>query len=462
MKQEVGLSGIAGFCALLLSGCVAVGPDYVAPDVVAPDAWHEVVRGEIESGSPDLQRWWTVFNDPVLDQLIERASLHNLTLKEAVAQIERSRALRGVSKSGYLPQVDAFGSSTATGHSEGMHQVHHQAGVAMGWELDLWGRIGRSLEAADAQLLATIEDYHDVMVVLYGEVAANYITLRTLQERIALADTNLKAQTETQVLTRNRFEAGLAPALDVAQAELNRARTAATIPPLRQQWMVAVNRLSVLTGALPYALEKELAEAKPIPAAHQAVVVDLPAELLRKRPDIRRAERLLAAQTALIGAQKAALYPTLTLPGTLSLSAINSEDISSPLNYAFGPSLRWNLFSGGRIRNLVKAEEAATQAALHRYEQTVLLALEEVEASMSGYVSEKERIVSLASAAKSAQESVNLVSELYKSGLTDFQNVLNMERALLEQQDAFATSRGQVSLYLVQLYRAMGGGWAVQ
>ena len=264
-------------------------------------------------------------------------------------------------------------------------------------------------------------------------------------------------------LTRNRYESGLAPLLDVSQARLNRARTESSIPILRQQLTVAINRLSVLAGKMPYALEQRLSQSAPIPSSDASVTTGLPSELLRQRPDIRRAERELAAQHALIGATKAELYPTLTLPGSLVLESSSGSDLFDGGNtaYSFGPQLRWNLFSGGGIRNSVRAEEASTKAALHNYEQTVLLALEEVEDAMAAYANEKDRIQSLESAATAAGKSVELVSELYRSGLTDFQNVLNMEQALLIQQDALAQSRGLVSAYMVAVYRSLGGGWKI-
>ena len=211
---------------------------------------------------------------------------------------------------------------------------------------------------------------------------------------------------------------------------------------------------------MPYALQQELEQSKPIPSASGDLVVGVPTELLRQRPDVRRAERELASQNALIGATKADLYPTLTLPGTLAVQSTGG-DLFRGANtlYSFGPQLRWNIFNGKRIRSQVKAEEAGTKAALHSYEQTLLLALEEVEDSMSAYAYEKERIKLLEIAAASAQKSVDLVTELYKSGLTDFQNVLNMEQALLTQQDQLANSHGLVSGYLVGVYKALGGGW---
>ena len=399
------------------------------------------------------------------DGLITKASTNNLDLKTAAARIEQAAALRGVSASQYWPDIVAGASASrvktirAQDDYEG---ASYQAGLTMAWELDLWGRVRRSVESSDASLQASVENYRDIMVVLYADIAKNYINVRTLQERIAFAENNLKAQLETMELTQNRFDAGLVPTLDVSQSRLNSSRTESQIPPLKQLLVEAINRLSVLTGDMPYALLQELQEQQSIPAATGAQIArGLPAELLRQRPDIRRAERELAAQNALIGATKAELYPTLALPGSLTLESIDGDLFGSGNTaYGFGPQLRWNIFNGKRIRSQVAAEEAGTQAALYIYEQTVLLALEEVEGSMAAYANEQDRVQSLETAEKAAQESVDLVTELYKSGLTDFQNVLNMEQALLVQQDALATSRGLISLDLVGIYKSLGGGWA--
>ena len=455
------------FVVFILNGCMSVGPDYEQPEIELPDAWHRAVKDDLSTGSPDLQTWWTVFGDPTLNSLITRASTNNLNVQVATARIEQAAALRGVSASQYFPDIVAGGAAGAVQTTSAQTPAGasrqgelYQAGLTMAWELDLWGRIRRSVESSDASLQATVENYRDILVLLYADIAARYINVRTLQERIAFAENNLIAQKETMELTQNRFDAGLVPALDVSQAELNRSRTESVIPPLRQSLVEAINRLSVLTGNMPYALEQELEKTQPIPTAAGNVVAGLPAELLRQRPDIRRAERDLAAQNAQIGATQAELYPTLALPGSLTLQSGNGDLFNSAnVAYSFGPQLRWNIFSGRRIRSQVDAERAATKAALLTYEQTILLALEEVEGAMAAYANEKDRIQSLETAEVSARKSVELVSELYRSGLTDFQNVLNMEQSLLTQQDLLASSRGLISVNLVAIYKALGGGW---
>ncbi len=461
MKKHLVSFLLVGSGIVLLNGCISVGPDYEVPETPMPDAWHEAVLDEVESGDPNLQTWWTVFGDDTLNGLITKASTNNLTLKTAAARIEQSAALRGVSASQYWPDIVAGGAASAvkTAPPQDYEGGLYQAGLSMAWELDLWGRVRRSVESADATLQASVENYRDILVVLYADIARNYIDVRTLQTRIYFAENNLQAQLKTMKLTEDRFASGLVPALDVSQSKLNRFRTESAIPPLKQALIEAINRLSVLTGDMPYALLQELEAPDPtIPACTGTqIATGLPADLLRQRPDIRRAERELASQNALIGATQADLYPTLTLPGTLAVQSLGSG--GGDVTYGFGPQLRWNIFNGKRIRSQVAAEEAGTKAALYVYEQTVLLALEEVEDSMAAYANETDRVQMLETAADAAEKSVELVTELYKSGLTDFQNVLNMEQALLVQQDELASSRGLISLDLVGIYKSLGGGW---
>lgn len=460
-------------CLLILtmSGCIAVGPDYEKTEPEMPDAWHSAVKSELEADRPELQTWWMLFNDPTLDRLINQAATNNLTLKAAIARIEQAAALRGVSASQYFPDLSANGGVTAyqntsasTPAGTDRNGEMYQAGLAMAWELDLWGRIRRSVESAEASLQADTENYRDLLVVLNANIATAYINIRTLQQRIQLAEGNLERQHETLQLTQNRFNSGLSPALDVSQAELNLSRTSSFIPPLKQQLTETINRLCVLVGEMPHALEDELSQPQPIPQATPSIVAGIPTDLLRQRPDIRRAERELAAQHAKIGATKANLFPTLTLPGTLTLQSTSAGDLFDGTSglYSFGPQLRWNLFNGRRIRNQVDAEVAGTKMARLNYEQTVLLALEEVEDAMAAYANEQDRIQSLEAASAAAEKSTELVSELYRSGLTDFQNMLTMEQAQLTQQDELAVNKGLLGVYLAQIYKSLGGGWNME
>ncbi len=458
----------AALLALAATGC-KVGPDYQRPELRMPDAWQQAAASDLQGDTAPLTQWWSLFNDPLLDALIARAATNNLNLKIAVARIAEARALRGVAKSGLAPQVDGTASAQAMRFSEQTTPFapggdpetgFYSVGATASWELDVWGRVRRAIESADASLMATVEDYRDILVLLYAEVAIAYVDVRTLQERIRYAEKNAEAQDETLGLTRNLNSAGLVGDLDVSQARLNLARTRSVIPTYKALLVQSVNRLSVLLGLMPGLLEAELMRPGRIPTPPDSITAGLPADLLRNRPDIRRAERSLAAQTAMIGVATADLYPQFGLPGTLALEALDIGNLDgSSLAYSFGPTLRWTLFSGGRIRNTIRAEEARTEQALLGYEQTVLLALEDTENAFVALAQERDRQQIVGEARNAAQTSVSLVKDLYTSGLTHFQNVLDMERSLAVEEDNLATSRGNVAANAISVYRALGGGW---
>jgi NodT family efflux transporter outer membrane factor (OMF) lipoprotein len=445
-----------------------VGPDYQEPEIVTPDAWHqELVRG-LSAGQTSLDTWWTVLGDPVLVGLIERAGQGNLTLREAFEAVAEAHARRGIAVGEWFPSVDAGALYERGKISEeiglpvsGDPRNFYSTGLATTWEVDLFGRLRRSVESADAELAASVEDYRDVRVVLYAEVAANYIDIRTLQQRILSAEQNVAAQKDTLELVRVRNRVGLVGELDLRQAELNVSRTASFIPTLREALAAAVNRTAVLMGEYPSQLHAELREPAPIPLPEAEVAAGLPADLLRQRPDLRAAERQLAAQSARIGVATADLYPRLALLGSFSFDATSTANwfTSAAQAWSIGPQLRWNLFDGGRIRSNVRAQEAVTRQVLARYEQTVLLAVEEVENSLAGYAEERARAEELGRGVRAAEQTVELVQVLYRTGLVDFLNVLDAERSLFEAQDQLLESEGRVSKNLVRVYRALGGGW---
>ena len=452
---------------LLFSGCV-VGPDYVRPDVSMPDQWHEDL---ISQDGSSLSKWWTAFDDPLLNDLIERAGLGNLDARQAFERISEARAILGIAKGERYPDIDGTGAYDRSRISEGLSEEIfpprkrtdnlYQLGFDSLWEIDIWGRISRLIESAERDFEASVEDYRDVMVSLYAETAAAYVEVRALQERIRLAQGNVLIQSQTLKLTQDRFDAEIAPQLDIHQAELNLATTKAAIPALKTVLVESMNRLGVLLGEFPTSLHEDLAKDGVIPKARFDISVGLPADLLRRRPDIRRAERQLAAQTARVGVATALLYPQFTLTGSFSFQAIDSESLfnAGSIGYSFGPGFRWNLFDGGRVRSRIQVEESLTEQALIEYEQTILIALEEVEDSIVAYVEETDRSGELAKSVEAAQKSVAQVKTLYRLGLTDFENVLVMQRSLFEQEDELANSLGRVSTNLIRLYKALGGGW---
>jgi len=463
--------GVACVGLLLLSAGCVVGPDYEPPEPRLPESWQEYGTNWFVPGPAQLQQWWYALEDPLLVALVERASLGNLDLKVAAARVQEARAAQQVVGAQYAPNLNAGGTVMATRSSEsttpllppgvGREDGYFALGLDAAWEADLWGRIRRSVESAEAGWEATIEDYHDLSVILYAEIALTYIDVRTIQEQLELVLRNIDLQRETLELARARFNAELVPELDVQQAELNLATTESTLPLLQESLALAVNRLGVLLGEFPGQLVSELQNPSPIPAPAETVAVGLPANLLRQRPDVRRAERVLAAQTARIGIAQSELYPRLILVGNLSLEALDAGSLfnAGSTTYGFGPQLRWNLFTGGRIRASIRIEEARTEQALLAYEQTVLLALEETENAMVSLARRRDRDGTLVRAVAAAEKSAELVLALYRSGLTDFQNVLNTQRLLTEQHNELAANQGIRAKNLVRLYKALGGGW---
>jgi NodT family efflux transporter outer membrane factor (OMF) lipoprotein len=452
----------------LVSGCVTVGPDYEQPETVTPDQWHLAISSEMKADEPDIMRWWESFGDPQLTDYIERARKGNPGLQAAVARIREARAIRAVAAGERVPDVNGQGAAQRTRTSEDFFPPTgdrtdniYDYGVSAQWEADVWGRVRRLVESADANLQASLESYRDVLVLLYAQVALAYTEVRTSQERINYIKSNIQTQRDALGLVQDRNRAGLASDLEVRQAELNLYRTEAFLPTLQARLTAAINQLGVLLGQPPDALHSDLAERKQVPKASGDINVGVPGDLVRRRPDIRAAERALAAQTARIGVATAELYPRFFVNGNFSILTSNFDDGADwdNRNWAFGGFFSWNLFDGGRIRGLIEVEDARTEQALKRYEQTVLDALEDVETSISDYAREQQRRDSLSKSVFAAEESVRLVLILYRTGLTDFQNVLDMQRSLFEQQDRYADSDGTVTVNLIRIYTALGGGW---
>jgi len=457
------------FLALaLVAGCATVGPDYAAPEAAVPPAWREAAGSGLVHGETDLATWWRRLQDPVLDGLVERATRQGLDLREALARVREARALRGVADADRFPTIDAEASYQRHGESENTplgglvpDSDLFAAGFDTSWELDLWGRVRRSIEAADADLGASVEDARDVAVTVAAETARAYIELRSFQARLAVARTNVALQKETLDLARTRLDAGLVGERDVAQAGSNLESTRSRVPALEVGLRASENRLAVLAGLPPGALAAELAEAAPIPVPPTELAVGVPADLLRRRADVRRAERVLAAETARIGVAEGELYPQLTLGGSLGLAAERPGDLfeSGSEVFSLGPSLRWNLFDGGRLRRRVEAQDARAQQALVRWERAVLVALEETENAMTAFGREQARRGSLLLAAAEARRAVDFARTQYREGLTDFQTVVDTERTVAALEDEVAQSEAAIATSTVAVYKALGGGW---
>ena len=467
---------------LVAAGC-AVGPDFRRPQTAVPPAWSNLSSGETQATSvttpqpPNLVEWWKTFNDPILTSLVERAIASNLDLRQAEARIRQARSTRGIAVSGLFPEVDAassytrslnssasFGSSGSTNlqaWSRRSPKDLFQAGLDAAWELDIFGGIRRSVEAAQANLQAAVEDRRAVLVSLVAEVGVNYVSLRGFQQQILIARHNLETQKHTAEITRKRFEAGFVSGLDAANANALVATTESQIPLLESSAQAAIYSLSVLLGLQPAALAQELSSDRPIPTTPPEVPVGLPSDLIRRRPDIRRAEAQLHAATANIGVATADLFPKFTLTGSFGLTTSDLGSLSNWSNrfWSYGPSVTWPIFTAGRIRWNIELQKAFTEEDLAAYEQTILTALKDVETALVAYAKEQERIRSLGVAVENNRNAVDLSTRLYVAGKSDFLNVFVAQRSLNSSEDALVQSTRSLATDLIALYKALGGGW---
>ncbi|MBW1857171.1 MAG: efflux transporter outer membrane subunit [Deltaproteobacteria bacterium] len=453
---------------LILSGCATVGPDYVPLDTMVSKGWHTPLDSglTVEEIDPQaLAAWWNTLNDQELSSLITRAVKGNLDIKEARARIREARVRRGAARADLFPTLDATSSATWSRSSEntgpGETRDFYAAGFDAGWELDLFGGAQRSVEAADADLDATQENLHDVLVSLTAEVALNYIEVRIYQKRLSVKVANLEIQQETYRLIQSRYQAGLNDELAVQQARSNLESTRSQVPTLRISLQESLNRIAVLLGEQPGGLHKELKEYLPIPLVPLKVAVGVPANVLRRRPDIRKAERQVAAQTARIGVATAELYPKFTLSGSIGLEALSLGNLfeAGSSTFRIGPRITWPIFNAGSIRANIEVQSAIQEQTMIQYESTVLSALEEVENALVAYVEEQIRRASLEKAVDAAKQVLKLARYKYQTGLIDFITVLDAQRSLLTYEDQLVQSAGSITSNLVRLYKALGGGW---
>lgn len=459
--------------AVLLGGC-AVGPDYQKPEIATPDAWHSAIMADApDEPTAPIQTWWEIFNDPVLNSLIEEARQSNLDLQTALASVREARYRLAYAGGQELPEISAFGQITDTKLSDNgaLSQVAPPGGFTSqgmmvfgldaAWEIDVFGRIRREVEAESARFEASIESYRDALVSLYAEVALTYIEIRSYQAHIAKAQQNIDAQTQSLDLTDERFRDGLTSDLDVQQAKSNLYSTQAVIPQFRILLNRAYNRMAVLCGKDAGSLQAQIENTSHLPVPDMNAAAGVPADLLRQRPDIRRAEREVAATTAAIGAATAELYPKFALKGTIGLESRSASDLfdSSSIIWTVAAPVHWNVFTAGRVRDNIDIKEEQQEQAILQYRQNVLEALEEVENALVTYRESRERHQYLQQAEIATASAVDLVTTQYESGLTDFDNVLNMQRALYDQQNKLVSSQTEELKSIVALYKAIGGGW---
>ena len=484
-------------CALAaaLSGCT-LGPDFVAPQPDAPKDWTDTALPKNEAASPfnaafntgpaDGAAWWDNFHDPILSSLVARAAASNLDIREAALRIAEARTQTKIAAADQWPTLggnasyarQGFSDTTAQGslfnsvgnlgHGTGLAipsfpnpYDQYQVGFDASWEPDLFGAVRRSVEAANADTQASIEDSHDALVSLEGEVARTYIDLRGAQLKLAVTKSNLATQREAFVLARQRKQAGLTTSIDVSNADAQVRSTRSQVPLLEREIAVDINQLSQLLAQAPGALRAELVESRPVPAAPRDIAIGLPADLARRRPDIRASEARLHAATAQIGVATANLFPKISLDASLGTQAEHPLDLTRWASrfFSLGPTLDVPIFEGGKLKATVHLADVREKEAAVDYARTVLAALHDVENALIAYNTEVARHLDLEATAARNRETLALARQRYRNGLTTFLEVLDAERSLQQTELSLADSTASSATDLVALYKALGGGW---
>lgn len=444
----------------LLSAC-AVGPDYrprSSSDLKITERFNASSAGTAMDEAA-LARWWASFDDPVLTRLVERSLAANLDVDAAGARLRRARASLIQARGAGLPSAGASGSAGRSVGQDGGDNTLFQAGFDAAWEADLFGGIRRSVEAARADAESAEANLRFTQLTIASEVALSYLDARLAQTCLDIARKNLAAQDETLEIVGWRVQAGLVSSLDLEQARQLRATTAATIPSLEAGYTAAANRIAVLLGEAPGLVEPLLARAMPVPLPPQVPAAGVPAEVIQRRPDVRAAERSLAAETARIGVATAELYPALRLSGSFGGSATALGDVPSAMIGNLVSGITAPIFQGGQIRARIEGQRAATDASLAAYRQTVLTALEDVENALASLDAAERREREIAIAEEASRNAVLYARSQYRAGLIDFQSLLDSERSLLSSQDSRASVRADRAAAIVQFYKAVGGGW---
>jgi NodT family efflux transporter outer membrane factor (OMF) lipoprotein len=465
--------------ALFLMGCVKVGPDFLRPEAVVAQNWQEAEYPGVNNAPAEYRNWWQAFGDPVLDQMIDQAYRENLPLRIAGLRVLEARAQLGIAVGELYPQSQqAFGSleynrTSARAPQSASDQYlkfrQSEIGLSVSWEIDFWGKFRRAIDSANANWLASVADYDNALVSLTADVANSYISLRTIEKQLDIARQNVETQKESLKIAEARFKYGSVSELDVEQARTVLNNTIASVPALETQLRQTQNALSILLGMAPNNLADLLDGPSDIPSPPPQVAVGIPADLLRRRPDIRAAEHRAELQCALIGVARAELYPAFSLSGVFGFlsSDVPPFQLSDMFQWKSreiraGPVVHWSILNYGQITNNVRVQDARFQQLLVAYQNTVLQAQQEVENSLSAFLKAQERADFLAKSAAAAKRSIDLAVLQYQEGVKDFTTVLTAQQALLAEQDNLASTLGNISLSLVGVYRALGGGWQIR
>lgn len=482
MRGRAGGAGLlAAGGALLLTACAPVGPDFVRPEVPANPAWLDAELDAFETDSAELADWWRVLEDPVLDELIATARRENNSLEIAGLRVLESQSRLNIAVGNKYPQqqvlagnISAIGASETTPNTgtTDTNFTEFNLGASVVWEIDFWGRFRRGVEAADAGLLASIASYDEALVLLTAQVADVYALIRATQEQLRLARDSYAIQERSYEIAEVLYRNGSSSELDALQAKTQLLGTAAVIPDLEKTLRQLENALAVLLGRTPGSVDDILKGEGDLPAIPESIATGIPADVLRQRPDIRRAELQALAQNALVGVAEANLYPSFSLAGTLGVttaegststgsgdSGVEQLFSSDSIGYSVGPQFVWPFLNYGRIRNNIRVEDARLQQALLAYRETVIQAYREVEDAMVALAGARKQDRILAEGVRTARRSAELSLLRYQEGFADYQRVLNSQQALFAQQQRYATNRGNVVRSFVALYRSLGGGW---
>jgi NodT family efflux transporter outer membrane factor (OMF) lipoprotein len=471
MRYSVKFISLLAGLGCFVAGCM-VGPDYKTPPARVASQWLEFEDPLLKTSSPVEPLWWKqAFQDPVLDQLVDEALAGNLTLRSAALRVLQARQVLLIAKGNLFPQEQFIGATAAAvdpGAGAGASGVYN-LNFNITWEIDVWGRIRRQIESASANFDATLSNYDGVLVSLIGQVAQTYLLIRTTEQRLTVAKTNVTYQEESVRISQAKFDAGEISSLDVEQGLTLLFSTRASVALLEQSVRQFKIALAILLGQLPQDLTGRLGKPGPIPAVSPVVAVGMPQDLIRRRPDIRTAERKLAAQSAQIGYAVSDLYPRFALAGLIgpAVNTATGQEFADLFNadnvtYNFGGFVRWNVLNYGRIENNIRLQDATFQQLLEDYRQIVLQAQGEVESSLVALFQSLLQLKELQEAADAAQRAADVSMEQYMDGLVDYNTVVTTLRALASQQDQLASIQGTVAVSLVEVYRSLGGGWEIR